>query len=133
MNPVNEEERKMYKLLIVDDERNLRLLYEKEFKKDGFDVVMASSGEEALKLFREELPHLVILDIKMPGLDGVEVMSKILSIDHRMPVVLNTAYASYQDNFTTWAADAYVVKTSDLSTLKNRVNEILETRYGDEK
>jgi DNA-binding response OmpR family regulator len=123
----------MYRVLIVDDEQNLRLLYDKEFKKEGYEVELAASGEEALKLFSEKPPHLVILDIKMPGLDGVEVMSKMLSIDNRMPVVLNTAYASYQDNFTTWAADAYVVKSSDLKNLKSRVREILSERYGEAK
>ncbi len=120
----------MYKILIVDDEQNLRLLYEKEFKKEGYEVILAESGEEGLKMFQELTPHLVILDIKMPGLDGVEAMSKMLSIDNKIPVILNTAYASYQDNFTTWAADAYVVKSSDIGGLKNRVREILAERYG---
>ncbi|HUX06235.1 MAG TPA: response regulator [Acidobacteriota bacterium] len=120
----------MYKILIVDDEQNLRLLYKKEFEKEGYEVILAKSGEEALRKFQEAAPHLVILDIKMPGLDGVETMSKMLSIDNKTPVILNTAYASYQDNFTTWAADAYVVKSSDMGELRNRVREILAERYG---
>jgi len=122
----------MYRILVVDDERNIRMLYEKELQKEGYEVVLASSGTEALERFREAQPHLVILDIKMPGLDGVEVMSKMLSINNTMPVILNTAYASYQDNFTTWAADAYVVKSSDLSELKDQVRKILAERYGGE-
>jgi DNA-binding response OmpR family regulator len=121
----------MYKILVVDDEENLRLLYERELLKDGYEIELASSGEEALSKFRENPPHLVVLDIKMPGMDGVEVLSKILSIDNKMPIVLNTAYASYQDNFTTWAADAYVVKSSDLSELKSRVRSILKDRYSE--
>ena len=120
----------MYKILIVDDEQNLRRLYKKEFEKEGYEVILAKSGEEALRKFQEAAPHLVILDIKMPGLDGVETMSKMLSIDNKTPVILNTAYASYQDNFTTWAADAYVVKSSDMGELRNRVREILAERYG---
>lgn len=120
----------MYKILIVDDEQNLRLLYEREFEKEGYEVILAASGEEALMKFQEASPHLVILDIKMPGLDGVETMSKMLSIDNKAPVILNTAYASFQDNFTTWAADAYVVKSSDMGELRNRVREILAERYG---
>ena len=123
----------MYRIMVVDDEQNLRLLYEKALQKDGYEVILAASGEEALELFQKEEPHLVILDIKMPGLDGVEVMSKMLSINNKLPVILNTAYASYQDNFTTWAADAYVVKSADLSELRNRVREILVERYGNQQ
>ena len=119
----------MYRILIVDDEENLRILYKKELLKDGYIVELAASGEEALKKFEEEPPDLVVLDIKMPGMDGMEVMSKILSLDNKMPIVLNTAYASYQDNFTTWAADAYVVKSSDLTELRERVKIILKERY----
>ena len=123
----------MYRIMVVDDEQNLRLLYEKALRKDGYEVVLAASGEEALELFRKGEPHLVILDIKMPGLDGVEVMSKMLSINNKLPVILNTAYASYQDNFTTWAADAYVVKSADLTELRNRVREILAERYSEQQ
>lgn len=123
----------MYRILVVDDEEHLRLLYEKELKKDGYEVDLAASGKEALKKFENEKPDLVLLDIKMPGMDGLEVMNRILSIDNKMPVILNTAYASYKDNFTTWSADAYVVKTSDLSSMKNKVKEVLETQYSTEK
>ena len=123
----------MYRVMVVDDEQNLRLLYEKALRKDGYEVLSAASGEEALEMFRKEEPHLVILDIKMPGLDGVEVMSKMLSINNKLPVILNTAYASYQDNFTTWAADAYVVKSADLTELRNRVREILAERYSEQQ
>lgn len=119
----------MYKILVVDDEENLRILYEKELRKEGYDIELAASGEEAINKFKKNPPHLVVLDIKMPGMDGVEVLGKILSIDNKMPIVLNTAYASYQDNFTTWAADAYIVKSADLNELKSCIRSILEERH----
>lgn len=121
----------MYRILVVDDEENIRLLYERELTKEGYEVALAASGEEALQMLKENPPHLVVLDIKMPGLDGVEVLSKMMNIDNKMPIVLNTAYASYQDNFTTWAADAYVVKSSDLSELTGRIKKILGARYAE--
>ncbi len=72
---------------------------------------------------------MVVLDIKMPGLDGIDVLGKMLSINNKMPIILNTAYASYQDNFSTWAADAYIVKSSDLGELKETIRGILKERY----
>jgi CheY-like chemotaxis protein len=68
----------------------------------------------------------VILDISMPGMDGIEVLGKVLSVDNTIPVILNTAYANYKDNFLTWAADAYVVKSSDLGELKRAIAVALE-------
>ena len=68
------------------------------------------------------------MDISMPGMDGIEAMSRMLSRDHKLPIILNTAYATYKDNFRAWSADAYIVKTSDLSELKNAIVEVLKAR-----
>jgi DNA-binding NtrC family response regulator len=121
----------MYKLLIVDDEDNIRLLYEKELKKEGYETFTAANGEEALKQVIEVEPDMVLLDIKMPGVDGLELLNRILNINNKLPVILNTAYASFKDNFSAWSADAYVVKSADLSELKDTVKKVLSERYGD--
>lgn len=120
------------KLLIVDDEPNLRTLYEAEFKEEGYDIVMASSGPEGLKLIETEKPDLVILDIRMPGMDGIETMGEILSRDNKLPVVINSAYSHYKENFMSWSADAYIVKSSNLDELKNKVAELLKGKDEDE-
>jgi DNA-binding response OmpR family regulator len=73
-------------------------------------------------------PDLVVLDIKMPGMDGIEALGRILSRDNAIPVVLNSAYSSYQESFLSWSADAYVIKSSDLTELKSRIRTILATR-----
>jgi len=70
----------------------------------------------------------VILDIRMPDLNGVETLKKIMESASTVPVILNSAYTSYRDNFLTWAAEAYVVKSSDLTELKNKAKEVLEKR-----
>jgi DNA-binding response OmpR family regulator len=70
----------------------------------------------------------VVLDIAMPGMDGVEALGRILSQDNRLPVILHTAYATYKDNFMTWSADAYVVKSSDRSELKIEIERVLARR-----
>jgi len=115
-------------VLIVDDDQNQRLLYQEELSYEGYDVVEAASGQEAIAIVQDDGIDVVVLDIAMPGMDGVEALSRILAIDNKMPVVLNTAYSSYKDDFMTWAADAYVVKSSDLSGLKQQIAEAVKKR-----
>ncbi len=116
------------KILIVDDEVNQGLLYEQELIDEGYDVDVANSGEEALKMVGGNTYDLVVLDIGMPEMDGLEALGRMLSMDNRLPVILNTAYPSYKDNFMSWAADAYVIKSSDLTELKTKIRESLDKR-----
>ena len=116
----------MSQLLIVDDEKNILKLYEKEFKEEGHDVMIATSGLEALQKLEKNPVDLVILDIRMPELNGVETLKKIMESHSKPPIILNSAYTSYKDNFLTWAAEAYVVKSSDLTELKAKTREVLE-------
>ena len=65
------------KILVVDDEHLIRWSLEQNLKKQGYEIVTAGSGEDALRLFREEQPDLVLLDIQLPGISGLEVLEKI--------------------------------------------------------
>ena len=111
--------------LLVEDDKNQRLLYEQELKYDGYEVVTASDGKEALGKIQEQLPDIVVMDINMPKMDGIEAMGRVLSKNKTVPVIINTAYSNYKDSFMSWVADAYVVKSSDLSELKNAIKEVL--------
>ena len=113
------------KILVVDDEVNQGLLYEQELTDEGYEVDVANSGQRALALVKEKNYDLVVLDIGMPYMDGLETLGKMLSMDNRLPVILNTAYPSYKDNFMSWAAEDYVVKSSDLTELKQKIGEVL--------
>ena len=113
------------KILVVDDEVNQALLYEQELSDEGYDVDLAHSGEEAVEQLKKNRYDLVVLDIGMPEMDGLEVLERMLGIDKNLSVILNTAYPSYKDNFMSWAADAYVVKSSDLTELKGKIKESL--------
>jgi len=115
-------------ILIVDDEKNLLRLYENEFRLDGYSVITANSGVEALQKLKSSPVNLVILDIRMPELDGVETLKHIMELPSKPPIILNSAYTSYKDNFLTWAAAAYVVKSSDLTELKAKAKELLEAQ-----
>ena len=121
----------MTTVLVVEDDKNQRLLYEQELKLEGYDVVTASDGKDALGKIQEQLPDLIIMDINMPKMDGIETMGKILGKNRDIPVIINTAYSNYKDNFMSWAADAYIVKSSDLSELKNTVKEVLAKKAKD--
>lgn len=119
------------KILLVENEEGQCLLYEQELNEEGYIIIRARNGKEALKRL-EELPcDLVILDIMMPEMDGIEVLGKIVSRDKKMPVILHTAYAYYKNDFMTWLADAFVVKSSDLSVLKKTVKELLRKNGGE--
>lgn len=118
------------KILVVDDEGNILKLYGRELRDEGYEVMTAYNARDGLRIFKEERPDLVILDIRLPGMDGLEAMSHMLHMDRTVPVVLNSAYSCYKDSFLCWAADAYVDKSSDLHELKRTVRELL-TSYAD--
>jgi CheY-like chemotaxis protein len=73
----------------------------------------------------------VVLDIRMPGIDGLETMARLLSRENTLPVILNTAYSAYRESFLSWSADAYVIKSSDLTELKTKIREVLAARAAD--
>jgi DNA-binding NtrC family response regulator len=118
----------MTKILIVDDEVNVRKLYSEELRSEGYLTVSASNVKEALETVEKEEPDLVILDIKLGEESGIDALMKIAKQRKRLPVILNSAYSIYRDNFQTWAADAYIVKSVDLAPLKEKIRDLLATR-----
>ena len=115
----------MKKIMVVDDEENIRFLYKEELEEEGFVVELAKNGEEALSKLCEFQPDLITLDIKMPGMNGIEVLKKIREQDRNLPIVLCSAYGEYKQDLTTWASDAYVVKCADLTELKSTIQRLL--------
>ncbi len=113
------------KILIVDDEPAIQLLYSEEFTDEGYAVEGVYSGEEALIAFANNPPDLVILDINMPDLNGIEVLRRMKAQRPDLPVVLNSAYQEFKQDLGAWASDAYVVKSSDLRELKKTVQRLL--------
>jgi len=114
------------KILVVEDEESLRLLYEEELKAEGYEVLTAGNGREAIELLETGKPDLIILDIVMPVMDGMEALGRIVGKERKIPIILNTSYAGYQQDFMSWAADAYVTKSADLNELKKKIRELLE-------
>jgi DNA-binding response OmpR family regulator len=118
----------MKRVLIVEDDRAQSVLYEKEFRSDGYEVVTAGDGKEALIIMESHPVDLVITDIRMPHMSGFDFLSAIVSRFAGMPIIIYTAYDHYQNNYLTWGADAYLVKSSDLTPLKQKAAELLAAR-----
>ena len=115
----------MKTILVVDDEESIRLLYREELEEEGYRVILASDGEEALRKVRNETPDLVTLDIRMPGMDGIEVLQRIRQMDRKIPVIMSTAYGEYRQDFNVWASDAYITKTANLEELKLTIRRLI--------
>ncbi|KPJ49504.1 MAG: chemotaxis protein CheY [candidate division Zixibacteria bacterium DG_27] len=116
----------MKNILIVDDEEDLARLYKKELSEEGYQVAVARSGEEAFEVAGKQEVNLVVLDIKLPRENGLEVLDRLKREDNHLPVILNSAYSTYKGDFSSWLADAYVVKSPNLNELKGRIRELLK-------
>lgn len=115
-------------ILVVEDDTNQRALYEEELSDEGYNILTAGDGKEALAQVARQKPDLIVLDVNMPVMDGLDTLARLLESDAKIPVILNTAYASYRESFASWSADAYVVKSSNLDELKATVKRLLEEK-----
>lgn len=113
------------KILLVEDDEGIRLLYQQELEEEGYEIVSAKNGREAIERLEKEKPDLIILDIVMPVMDGMEALGRIVGRERRIPIILNTSYPDYRQEFLSWAADAYVTKSDDLTELKGKIRELL--------
>jgi len=114
------------KVLVVDDEESVRELIELYLTKEGFDVIAAKDGKEALRLNGEHHPDLIVLDLMLPGLDGWEVCKQIRSAS-RVPIIMLTARAEEVDRVVglELGADDYVVKPFSPREMVARVKAVL--------
>ncbi len=116
------------KILVVDDEEHIRLLYKEEFEEEGYHVLLAGNGDEALAQVEKGKPDIVTLDIKMPDTDGITLARKIKELKSDIPLIFVSAYEDYKHDFGTWASDAYFVKSANLTELKTLIADILKGR-----
>jgi DNA-binding NtrC family response regulator len=115
----------MSRLLVVDDEANIRLLYSEELKDEGYEVITAATITEAMERLQEGAFDLAVLDIKLKNESGIELLQKLVKERHNMPVILCSAFSCYKDDFSAWLADGYVVKSGDLTELKHEIARVL--------
>lgn len=114
------------KILVVDDEESIRELYREELEEEGYEVVVASNGFEAIEKVKATPVDIVVLDIKMPGMDGIKVLNEIKALKKDLPVILCSAYGEFRQDFSSWISDGYVVKSADTMELKRTIAAMLK-------
>jgi DNA-binding NtrC family response regulator len=117
------------KILVVDDEHLIRWSLEQNLKKQGYDVLTAGSGEDALRIVREEQPDLVLLDIQLPGISGLEVLEKVKEFDEDIVVIMVTAHGGLDTAVTAMRIGAYdyLNKPFNLDEMAIVIRKALET------
>ena len=115
-------------ILLVDDHEVVRkgVRAYLETQPDFHVVGEASSGEEAIDFVTELIPDVVLMDLIMPGMDGIELLQRVREQSRQVPVILCTAYGEYKQNLETWASDEYIVKSANLDGLMKKIEKLLK-------
>ncbi len=117
----------MAKILVIDDEPGIRDLLDTLLRRKGYAVVLAESGWKGVELFRREHPDVIVLDLKMPGMDGLTVLQEIRSLDPRQPVIIltGTGTAEMEQQVRALGATEFVEKEFSLDRLGDSLKRIL--------
>lgn len=115
-------------LLIVDDQQGIRLLLNEVFKKEGYVTHLAATGAEAMQIVEQFDISLVLLDMKIPGMNGIEILKRIKEIDSQIPVLMMTAYGELGvvKEALDLGAIRYFTKPFDIFEVRDEVNKILQ-------
>ncbi len=123
------------KVLIVDDQNGIRVLLMEVFSSEGYATFQASNGKLALDIVRKESPDLVLLDMKIPGMDGLEILKHIKDIDTNIKVIMMTAYGELDviKEATELGAITHFTKPFDIDEMRNAVNSQLNSDSSSDK
>jgi DNA-binding NtrC family response regulator len=118
------------KLMLVDDEERFLATTQKLLLKKGLEVMTAASGPEALDLLRNHIIHVVILDVKMPGMDGIETLREIKHAHPLVEVIMLTGHATVESAIEGLKAGAmdYLIKPADMEEIISKAGEAFEKR-----
>ncbi len=117
-------------IVVIDDDNNLRNMLDIVLKKEGYDVISFNNGYEFLKQLKRLKPVLVISDIKMPDINGIDLLRHIKDVKYDLPVIMITAYKSTSDAVEAmkFGAEDYIIKPFDIDELLKRVKKAIETK-----
>jgi len=114
-------------VLLVDEDLKTALNCKAELESQGYRVMCTHSGREALELFAREKIDLIVSEISLPDMPGMDLIETFAARRQRIPIVVNTAALSYRESFRSWAADAIVEKSSDICVLFAMVTALLQS------
>jgi two-component system response regulator (stage 0 sporulation protein F) len=117
----------MKRIVVADDDQNVRILFNDVLSEEGYEVTGVASGTEAIREVEKATPDLLILDIKMPEMHGLEVLERLRRVNHELPVIVCTAYKHMDDDPMVRESDvqAYLVKPVDINVLKDTVKKVV--------
>lgn len=120
----------MAKILVIDDEQSIRSLLDTLLRRKGYDVVLADSGRKGLELFRREHPDVIVLDLKMPEMDGLTVLRQIHSLDPKKPVIILTGAgtAEAEQQVRALGVTEYVEKEFSMHLLGDSLKRLLNNQ-----
>ena len=113
------------RILVVEDEEMQRQLYCEELAAAGYEAIGVGNALEAEEFLSRERVDVVVLDLNLPGVSGLELLPRIHELHPGLPVIIHTAYGSYRDEFISWLADVFLVKSPDAGNLVEAVEELL--------
>ena len=118
----------MKQLLIVDDQLGIRMLLKEVFAQEGYEISLASNGYEALKIIEEKQIDGVLLDMKIPGMDGIQILKKIKEKSTDIPVMMMTAYGELNliQEAMSLGSSLYFTKPFDIFEVRDAVNNLLK-------
>lgn len=119
-----------HRVLIVDDQKGVRRLLEELFKKEGYEVNVAVDGKDSIEKVKAYTPDIILMDMKMPNMNGLEASEEIIKYDHTIPIIMMTAYGEMEviQKALEAGVKKYITKPFDIIDLRNLVREVLEQR-----
>ncbi|MFH1077453.1 MAG: response regulator [Pseudomonadota bacterium] len=118
----------MPRVLVIDDENHIRYLYKEELTDEGYEVSLAGSAKEALDILKDDKFDVAVLDIKLGDTGGLDLLQHLHELYPSLPVIICTAYDSFQDHPMTQYARNYIVKSFNLTNLKHSLADILSSK-----
>ncbi len=117
----------MKKILVVDDELRIRELFQEELQDEGYSVDIADGGKPALDMVKQARPDLMIVDIRMPDMTGLELIEEVRKIHQDLPIIVCTALRALQDDYTIWESQvsSFLSKPVELEELRAKVAEAI--------
>jgi two-component system, response regulator, stage 0 sporulation protein F len=115
------------KILIVDDQYGIRILLNEVLQREGYDTYQAANGLQALDIVKDNVPDLILLDMKIPGMDGIEILKRVKALHSDMKVIIMTAYGELDmiQEAIDLGAITHFSKPFDISEIRDAVKKYL--------